>query len=357
MKKLTILPIFVLLIITGISIFASCTKEAPAPAKASSDPIVNKLDPDSAQGGGVITLTGSGLGAITSIVFDKGNVPATLNPVFNTGTAVIFRVPDTANGGAQNIILTNTLGKQIKVPFNVLAYPLVNSVSNYNFSSGTQITLTGNNLADVTSVVLKGSSDQVTIVSQTKSQLVIAMPVNSTVAGAPLVITNATGPITSSQIFENLDKAYQIFTDNYGTNWGNNSWGPAVISTDVAKSGTSSFAATYDKGNWSADGFSNWSTGLAQTSDYKYMSFWIKGGTEDYTLYFTGDKRPVSYGNADQTLPLTVPKNVWTYFKIPLSTLNLWANGSPTNQLGFWIMGPNDQNETFYFDDVILVNK
>ena len=358
MKNLQKLLIALLVFATVASVITSCTKEAAKPASASSSPVANKIAPDSAKGGTTLTLTGTGLGEIASVMFEKGNVPAPFNTVFNTDRALLFRVPDTANGGNQNIIITNKLGKVVKVPFNVIALPVISSVSNYNFTSGTVITIEGNNLGDVASVKFVGSNDAITVVSATKKELVIKMPTGSAVPGAALIITNSTGPVTTTQIFENMDKAYKIFTDGYGTDgWANNSWGPATISTTVSKSGTSSFAATYAKGNWSQDGFSNWYPGFVSNPAYKYLTFWLKGASEDYTLYITGDKRAGSFGNSDVSTPITVPANVWTYFKIPMTTLDLWNKGTPSNQLGWWIKGPNDQDETFYFDDVIVVNQ
>ncbi|RZK81923.1 MAG: cell shape determination protein CcmA [Pedobacter sp.] len=335
-----------LLFITG------CTKEEQSQSKASDNPVANKLDPEKASGNTLLTITGNGLGDMVSIVFENGNVPASFNPVLNTDNAIIFRVPDTANGGSQNIILTNRLGKQVSVNFNVVALPLVNSASNYNFTAGTEITLVGNNLADVTSVTLEGTSAAATIVSKTKKQLVITMP-ETTVNRAKLSVTNSTGPIVTTQEFVNLDNAYKIFTDDYQNGFENGSWGPASVSTDFAKSGTKSFKAGYNKGNWSADGFANWN-GVASMPEYQFLSFWIKGASADYTLYLTGDSRAGGYGNSDRSTPLTVPANVWTYFKLPLTTVGLWSKG-PMKQLGFWIEGPEKQNENFYIDDVILV--
>jgi len=336
----------------GILTIAGCTKEEQSESKASSNPVADKLDPEKASGNTVLTLTGSGLGGITSVVFEKGNVPAPFNPTLNTDRALIFRVPDTANGGVQNIILTNRLGTQIKVPFNVVALPLVNTASNYNFVEGTEITLVGNNLQDVTSITIDGTAAAASIVTQTKKELVIKMPA-TTVNSAKLVLTNSTGPITTSQVFVNLDKAYKIFTDDYGNGFENGSWGPASVSSDFAKSGLKSFKAGYNKGNWSADGFANWN-GVASMPEYNYLSFWVKGASADYTLYVTGDARAGGYGNSDRSVPIAVPANVWTYFKIPMSTLELWKKG-PMKQLGFWIEGPEKQDEAFYFDDVILV--
>lgn len=340
-----------ILLLAGVLIIASCTKEEQSESKASSNPVADKLDPEKASGNTVLTLTGSGLGGITSVVFEKGNVPASFNPTLNTDRALIFRVPDTANGGAQNIILTNSLGAQLKVPFNVVALPLVNTASNYNFVEGTEITLVGNNLQDVTSITLDGAA-AASIVSQSKKELVVKMPA-TTVNSAKLVLTNSTGPITTSQVFVNLDKAYKIFTDDYGNGFENGSWGPASVSSAFAKSGVKSFKAGYNKGNWSADGFANWN-GVASMPEYNYLSFWVKGASADYTLYVTGDARAGGYGNSDRSVPIAVPANVWTYFKIPMTTLELWKKG-PMKQLGFWIEGPEKQDEAFYFDDVILV--
>ncbi|NQX53298.1 IPT/TIG domain-containing protein [Pedobacter panaciterrae] len=352
MKTIKNLKIFLLACMAGALTITGCTKEEQSNSKASNSPVANKLDPERASGNTVLTLTGSGLGDMTSIVFEKGNVPASFNPTLNTDNALIFRVPDTANGGAQNIILTNRLGVQLKVPFNVVALPLVNTASNYNFIEGTEITLVGNNLEDVTSITLDGAAAEASIVSQSKKELVIKMPA-TTVNSAKLILTNSTGPITTNQVFVNLDKAYKIFTDDYGNGFENGSWGPASISTDFAKSGTKSFKAGYNKGNWSADGFANWN-GVASMPEYNYLSFWVKGASADYTLYVTGDARAGGYGNSDRSVPIIVPANVWTYFKIPMTTLELWKKG-PMKQLGFWIEGPEKQDESFYFDDVILV--
>lgn len=349
MKTIKNLKIFLL---AGVLILAGCTKEEQSESKASKNPVADKLDPEKASGNTVLTLTGSGLGGITSVVFEKGNVPAPFNPTLNTDRALIFRVPDTANGGVQNIILTNRLGAQLKVPFNVVALPLVNTASNYNFVEGTEITLVGNNLQDVTSITIDGTAAAASIVTQSKKELVIKMPA-TTLNSAKLVLTNSTGPITTNQVFVNLDKAYKIFTEDYGNGFENGSWGPASISSAFAKSGTKSFKAGYNKGNWSADGFANWN-GVASMPEYNYLSFWVKGASADYTLYVTGDARAGGYGNSDRSVPIAVPANVWTYFKIPMTTLELWKKG-PMKQLGFWIEGPEKQDEAFYFDDVILV--
>jgi hypothetical protein len=336
--------------------FSSCEKDKDgSPDVAAGNMSAGTIAPGEAGGGELITLTGSGIGQIRSIVFEKNEVPASFLPTLNTATNLIFHVPDTAFGGPQNVIFTNVDGKKLSVPFTVLAFASVSSVSNYNFTEGTQITLTGNNLEDVSKVIFTGTTQEITVVSKSRKTLVIKMPATD-VARASLDITNSTGKSTTTQEFVNLDKALKIFTDSYGPDYGDNSWGDgATISSTEFKSGTKSITKTYAKGNWHVFGFANWWPGTASDPSYKYFSFWVKGAAADHILYITGDKKAGGgFGNGDQSSPVNVPANVWTYFKIPLSDLKLWQNGSPFNQIGFWIKGPDNQDEKFYLDDVII---
>jgi hypothetical protein len=154
----------------------------------------------------------------------------------------------------------------------------------------------------------------------------------------------------------NIDQAFRIFTDDYGTSFENGSWGDAAfISTAEFKTGAKSIGKNYQKGNWHLIGLANWGAGVVLDPAYKYLTVWIKGASRDYSLYIMSDKITGGYGNFLDANKINVPANVWTYFKIPLSTLNLWATGSPFNQLGFRIQGPDAQDEVFYFDDVMLV--
>ena len=348
--------LFVFVISALAVMLNACKKDSDgSPDTKAGTPVAESLTPASAAGGATITLKGSGLGQIRTIVFDKDSVPASFYTTLNTEGALVFRVPDTVSGGPQNIIFTNSEGKTLSVPFTGLAFPQVSGVSNYDYAAGDQLTLTGINLETVSKVLLHGSTDAATIVSKTKKQLVIKMP-TTTVPRAALDITNVTGAITTTQEFVNLDQAYQVFTDAYGNGFGDGSWGDAAaISTAEFKTGTASVGKKYQKGNWHLIGFANWWPGCAYDASYTYLTCWVKGASRDYSLYINSDKGVGGYGAFNPTSKIDVPANVWTYFKVPLSSLSLWSSGTPFNQLGFRIQGPDAQDETFYFDDVLLV--
>lgn len=348
-------PLMVLI----VAVLISCRKENTYIVDATENPVADSVFPSRAAGNNVVTLTGKGVGDVVSIVFEKGNVPATFNPVFNTGNNLVFRVPDTANGGPQNIIFTNRLGKQFTAAFNVIALPIVNSVSNFNFRTGTELTLIGNNLEDVSNVAFASNpATVVTIVSKTKKELKIRMPA-TTLSRTFLNITNSTGTITTTQEFVSLTNNYNFFTDGYQNGHQDASWGdPGFISTTEFKSGVSSFGKNFQSGNWHQMGF-GWNN--ITNDNYTFLSFWMKGGSIDFELWLFTQQTPGSsdpFGNNNQRI--VVPANVWTYFKIPVNTLNLWANGPGFNQIGWRIKGPGGGqpgtgDERLYLDDVMLV--
>ncbi|MBX6380491.1 MAG: IPT/TIG domain-containing protein [Thermoflavifilum aggregans] len=318
-------------------LFSSCKKNS------ASVPVVQQVFPDSAAGNNVVYITGSGLSGIRSIIFDKGRVPAPFNPEFNTDHALIFRVPDTAFGGPQQIIITNAKGDSVVIPFTVIALPTVTSVSLPEFTTGTKITLTGNNLDDVTQVVLHGTNDQASIVSQDRKTLVIQMP-STTVSRARLDITNSSGTITTQQELISVDNAKQLFTEDFGTGIYNWSWATVSVSTDYAVLGTHSIKAVFAPGGWQA--ISLHCDPTIDASQYTYYTFWIKGDpNQDVQV-------DVRSENGGTTQTITVPANVWTYYKFKTD----FISGFPIERLDFQIHGPNGSNSaTLYVDDILLV--
>lgn len=338
---------------------SSCEKDSNGiPSGApSSNPVASKIAPDSAAGGAVLTLTGSGLFGMQSILFAraKDTVPASFNQNFNTDNNLVFRVPDTAYGGVQNIIFINSIGKQVTVPFRVLALPSVTAASSYSFRAGDTITLTGNNLDDVNSIALTGTTDKATVVSQSRKTLVMKMPA-SAISSATLTVTNSSGTITTTQEIVNADKAFVFFRDNYENGFSNNSWGSDVaVVTSQKVSGKASLGFIYKKGNWHNYGFGG---NQVAKGDYNYLSFWIKGGLIDHDIFIYCNQDNLA-GNDQAYIAankIVVKANTWQYFKLPLSSLTLWAPNTTTfNKLGWSIKGPDNADESMNLDDVMFI--
>jgi hypothetical protein len=331
------------------------------------NPTADKLDPGQGAGGEVITLTGNDLASIQSIVFEKDNVPCLFNPTLNTESAIIFRVPDTATGGQQNIILTNTAGKQLKVPFNVLAYPNVTGVSDYDFVSGTTLELYGVNLEEVNKVVIHGTTDQATVVSKSKKKLVITMP-STTIARAKLDVSNSTGTTVTTQEFVYKPNNFVVFDDDWGAAaaYGGSiqSWSydcNAYRSTAITgKAGAAVLQADYtkEKGGLSAFLGCSWATPNSTFSQFykaAYLTFWARTEGSDINITIVPDNpwtgndiwgTPTATG----TKTITVVKGQWTYFKIPADFIT-----GEYSRLDFSVPAGTTVPKTVYFDDILMV--
>ena len=350
-----------IVLFTGVLIFSACKKD-----KGMDNPTANQINPGQGAGGEVLTLHGSDLASIQSIVFEKDNVPAFFNPTLNTESAIIFRVPDTASGGQQNIIFTNTDGKQVMVPFNVLAYPKVTDVSDYNFVAGTTLTLTGVNLEEVNKVMIKGTNDAATIVSKSKKKLVITMPA-TTVARAKLDVSNTTGTSVTDQEFVYKPNNFIVFDDDWGkaAAYGGDvqSWSfdcNAYKSTGSIKAGTASLQSDYTKTGGGLSTFlgCSWATSNQTFSEFykaAYLTFWARTEGADANITIVPDnpwKGIDTWGaaTASGSKTITVVKGQWTYFKIPADFI-----AGDYSRLDFKIDAGATIPKTIYFDDIIMV--
>jgi len=327
-NSIALLPV---LIIALALAFSSCQKDSDgSPDVNPGNPVLTSVSPASAAGGEMVTVLGTGLGDLQAVIFETDSIPTYLNPTLNTETSVLFRVPADAFGGNQNIILINSEGKVLNVPFNVLAFPIVTTVSNYNFEAGHHITLTGNNLNDVTSVKLTGTSDAATIVSQSRKEMVIEMP-STTVTMMTLDITNVTGLTTTTQEFVCLPNNFVMYTDAWGSGAYNSgvqswSWGCSVSETsDDFKTGTKGLKVAYTDGGLSLFLGSDWADPMHVFTDWytpSYISFWAKAVGSPATLTIASDSPPWdgTYSGAGEKV-VDVPADVWTYFKFPSSVI------------------------------------
>lgn len=323
--------------------------------------------------GNYYAVVGTNLGSTTTIQLN--GVSIYFNRALNSDNTVIFNIPSTVPYAQPqpNTLVITTLYGSITYKFTVLPPPpTVVSVSDYNFVEGRQLTLTGSGLSSITTVALKGTNATATIISKTDAQLVIKMPA-TTASRATLLFSYTSGSNTlqaaTSQEFVDIDNNYAIFAkDAFQNGWQDASWAsPSGVVTGPSVSGTKSLVASYSANGWKIEGFANWYPGFAYDPAYKFLTFWVKGGTVDHVLNIEGDKMATGYGQDGTTTPVKVPAHVWTYVKIPLdppsatvpanaATLNFWKTGTTAAQLGFFLLGKSgDVDETMYFDEVLFV--
>jgi hypothetical protein len=226
------------------------------------------------------------------------------------------------------------------VPFRVLAYPVVTTAFPTDFQADSKITLTGSNLDDVTNVVIDGTTDQATIVSKTRSQLVLTMP-SSAVNRGKLKITNATGVRVPDIEFVNVAKATPVFTDQLDNNFQNWGWGGTYdAAAENIITGAKSMKAAFDpSGTW---GGMQLGGGTIALNTHKYFTFWAKGADIDKNVQFW-----LNWGNQKV---ITVPANKWTYFRYTLATD--FPGVTAVDNVTFQIF---DAGKTIYFDNIMFV--
>ncbi|ANI90262.1 hypothetical protein A9P82_13750 [Arachidicoccus ginsenosidimutans] len=331
--------------------------------------------------GNYYVIHGSNLGAATGVYFN--GTQAYFNRSLGTDQTIVVQVPSNTPYRAPlatDTLTVTTLYGTAKYHFTVLApAPTINAtngVSDYDFTAGGIDTLYGVGFASTDNLFIKGIRtsiesngiiDPVQIVSVNDSIMVVKFPQTDITQGNLVFAytqTDGTKDTSiSTTVFNNIDKAYQIFTDATQNGWGSWSWGPFNVSTSVYKSGSASGAMTFNGGAWWIDGFrqggGGTTDGLAYSSDWQYLSFWVKGGVMQETLY-------LEWGNSGfaqtQTNPITVQPNTWQFFKIAIPTL-MWNFGSTNwsanssqllSTVAFFVPG-NTVDETFYFDNVMLI--
>jgi len=325
-------------------------------------------------------IIGKNLGSATKLTIN--GVTVYFNRALGSDSELIFNIPSTipTTQPQSNKLVVTTLHGSVTYDFTVLPPPpTISTTSDYNYTGGEQLTFTGVSFNSVTGITLKGTTIAVTIVSKTDTTMVVKMP-STTVPRAYLVLAYGTGSnaanAVSTQEFIDMDDAYVIFdNNNYQNGWQDNSWAhPSGLSTAASHVGTASIEASYPANGWQiegADGYNTPQSGIPYSPDYKYLTFWVKGGIAAHQLVIVGDQMAGGYGqvqnaNAYPGQLINVPASVWTYFKIPLApratsstgltSLNFWANGTLAQQLGFFLQGGltsvPDVNETLYFDEI-----
>lgn len=319
---------------------------------------------------------GTNLGSVSKILLN--GVSIYFNRALVSDNSVPFNIPSTVPTiGQKNTLQIVTLHGTATYSFTTLSPPpTITGVTDFNFWSGSQIGIKGVSLSTITGITLRSTGDVVNYQILSDSIAVLTMPTTSTVTESSLLFAYSAAGKTlqtgSSVTFNDLDNAYTIFfKDSFQNSWADNSWsGPSGANSGASHSGTKSARASYPAGAWQIEGWANWYPSFPYNAAYKYLTFWVKGGTVNHTLVLVGDKMVGGYGqvqnsNAYAAQLIVVPAKVWTYFKIPLgatqtssnpNTLNYWATGTPAQQLGFFLQGSSgDVDEAMYFDEVAFL--
>ena len=147
-------------------ILSSCEEEGP--------PIVDSFTPDSGFEKTLITVEGSNFENLVSINFNEG-IPADFNPSFGTSSALLFRVPENAPLGQNNVVITTETG-EVSFPFTVtLEAPAISDFNPKSANEGEMVYIIGKNFFEPL-VVLFEDSLAGNIIYSDPDSLVVEVP-------------------------------------------------------------------------------------------------------------------------------------------------------------------------------------
>jgi hypothetical protein len=183
-------------------------------------PTITSFAPTNAEVGETVTITGTNLADATEVKF--GTVAATITS--KTATTIVTSVPVGATTG--KIFVKTPVGEVTSsADFTViLALPEVTSISPGRGDVGTEVTIRGTNLDNVTDVEFGGVA--ATIVSQTSTSLVTTIPAGAA-SGVISVISDA-GEAESPADFEiSADEIEQVVISDFEEENADEIWGIA----------------------------------------------------------------------------------------------------------------------------------
>lgn len=322
---------------------------------------------------GYYMIYGQNLGSTTEITFN--GEAAYFNNGLMTDHSILVQVPrNTPYFGekATGKLVVTTLYGSVTYDFEILPPPpTIETLSNFNFSEGSEIELKGNGFIGVTAIKFAGTEAlenfkgkdidnldgiDLNIEDQSDSTLLVKFPATDISMGSIVFVydgeTGESIGVDENELV-NLDLAYPFFTDNFNPPWVTESWsGKAERVTDVARTGDASFKAVFEDGGWKLEGFKEGN--LDYDEEFKYFSFWARGGVKDEMMYIETNASSAGFGQ-NEINGYNLPANVWTYFKIPMSSLDFWSPGDQLQSLAFFMKGEAGEDQIVYFDDVILI--
>ncbi len=163
-------------------------------------PTVTSLAPSSGPlaGGTPLVITGTNLGALSTVTVKFGTVAAT--PSSDSGSTIVVTSP-AGKAGTVNVTIA-TLGGSATAPFTYVAQPSVKSVKPASgpLTGGTRVTLTGSNLGTPATATVQFGSLAATVISDTGTTIVVTSPASTftVTTTVPVTVTTAGGTSTTS---------------------------------------------------------------------------------------------------------------------------------------------------------------
>lgn len=284
-------------------------------------PMATSLSPNPVKHNTNLTVTGTDLDLVKQVLFAGVSKPLT-SFVSQTPTQLVVRVDSATVKGKLTLVAASGVQTTSAADLDVVL-PSITGMAPGTVSVGANLTITGTNLDVVRSVAFTGVANQVTgFVSQTPTQLVVAVPTGSLTGKITLSVLNSVHTVKSTddlQINGSAVAPIIIYDDAITPAWNGwvgNGWGGAkdLNNTSPVQSGSKSVKIDYTSGAYGVPlqlGGANLSL-----AGYTSLKVAIYGGTGS-----NGKSVNVGFNEADGKT-ITIVEGQWTNFTIPLSQIS-----------------------------------
>ena len=319
-------------------------------------PTVSGLDPSSVRHTANLTINGTDLDLITEVVFPDGDAGASVlaaDFVSQSTTAIVVAVPATAVYGPLTLIQASPVDVPsgdltIVLPIGTASSPspAVPGVDN--------LTITGTDLDLVATLTLPGSGDISTFVSQSATEIVLALPAGAESGGINYTtIHGFAGNLGTTVVVPGEGPApltITMFDEEIAFGGGNWSWGGTAdfASTESFFSGSISAKFTEDGTD---GGISVGGMAATDVTSTEVFSFSVYGGPGTGGLQLAavlGDDTGDVWGNYNS---VTIVEGEWTTYDLDLATAYPDVNLASVQR---WILKPEGTSggEVIYVDRV-----
>jgi hypothetical protein len=301
-----------------------------------------------------LTINGTDLDLVTSITFQGNKTVEKANFVSQSASSIVVKIPVGTLKG------TITL-KQLS-PVNVVTtqeitiiLPAVSSVSPTPTKPGVDnLTLTGTNLDLVKTIVLPGSGATSTFISQSATEIVLAVPANASQGAITYVtIHDYAAPLEGAVLklppqgnYPTLD--YYIYKDGLQTGWqAYGGWGhvsQSYSNTENPASGTTAIKSVFNDAYGAVQIKNN--NAATVFAGYNYLVFYVYVPNESSNII-------VQINNGADYYPAGFTMNKYHQIVVPISSL---AGASSVSELRFKNNNSDaaTNNTTVFIDEIGL---
>jgi hypothetical protein len=296
-----------------------------------------------------VTITGTDLDLVKKVIFTGVSAPVTTF-VSQSATQLVVKVPASTTKGKVTLEAASGVQTVSTDDLDVLL-PAATAMTPNPIDPGANLTVTGTNLDLVTSITFENAPAVTSFVSQSATQIVVAVPMGVLRGRIKMGVLNSTLVVQSTDVLEINGAvpppiiAFPFYNDalvNWN-GWLGGGWGGTkdMNNTSPVRNGSKSIAINY-VGGWG----SPFQIGGANISLTPYTTFKLSiyGGPG------SGGKTIKIVFNGANGYTLNVVAGTWTDYAIPISAL---TSGSTLSEI--WIqefMGVGGY--TIYVDEIGL---